>query len=257
MSGSEDPILSPADQAERAVAYSPSSCVADIQPYLDRYMSESSRVRSVVRFETHRYGAGPRAELDVFGAGKARVHVFIHGGYWQQLSKDDASFPAEPFTQAGITYIAVGYDLCPQVSLFEIEAEILEALRWVKSEFSDAFITVSGSSAGAHLAAFAARTVPVDRLVLLSGIYDLRPLVETYVNDVVGLSLSEAEELSPLLWSPPQVPAVVVFGENETDAFKRQSTLYADHLGIPPREIAGRNHFDILHDLFDIAEEGP
>ena len=257
MSGSDDPVLFPVDRAEREIAYSPSSCVDDIQPFLDRYASESVRVRNSLPFETHRYGAGPRAELDVFPAGKARVHVFIHGGYWQQLSKDDSSFPAERFTHSGITYVAVGYDLCPQVSLFEIEAEILAALRWVKSEFLNAFITVSGSSAGAHLAAFAARTVPVDRLVLLSGIYDLRPLVETYVNEVVGLSLSEAEELSPLLWSPPQVPAVVAYGENETDAFKLQSTLYAHHLGVTPTEAAGRNHFDLVHDLFDIAEVSP
>jgi len=254
VSGSEDPILYPAGQAERNVAYSPSSCVADIQPYLDRYASESARVRSEARFETHRYASEPRAELDVFPAGDQQVHVFIHGGYWQQLSKDDASFPAEHFTTRGITYVAVGYDLCPQVSLFEIEAEILAALRWVRSEFGDASLTVSGSSAGAHMAAFAARTVSVDRLVLLSGIYDLRPLVDTYVNDAVGLSLPEAEELSPLLWSPPQVPAVVVWGENETEAFKRQSILYAQHLGVTPREIAGRNHFDIVHDLFQISE---
>jgi arylformamidase len=140
------------------------------------------------------------------------------------------------------------------VSLFEIEAEIVAALRWVQAEYPDARVTLSGSSAGAHLAAFAARTVPVERLVLLSGIYDLRPLVETYVNDAVGLAPSEAAELSPLLWSPPQVSAAVVWGENETEAFKRQSTLYAAHLGVAPREIPGRNHFDIVHDLFDISE---
>ncbi|MBT8240717.1 MAG: alpha/beta hydrolase fold domain-containing protein [Acidimicrobiia bacterium] len=247
-------MLSPMDRAEREIAYSPSSCVADIEPFLDRYAAESSRVRDTISFQTHHYGSGPRAELDVFPAGPDRVHAFIHGGYWQQLSKDDSSFPAEPFTQAGITYVAVGYDLCPQVSLFEIEAEIVAALQWVQTEFPGASVTLSGSSAGAHLAAFAARTVPVDRLVLLSGIYDLRPLVETYVNDEVGLTHAEAEELSPLLWSPPQVPAEVVWGENETNAFKRQSSLYAEHLGVTPHEIAGRNHFDLVHDLYGISE---
>jgi arylformamidase len=249
----EDPVLYPSDPKERDSAYSPSSCVDNIQPFLDRYATESSRVRNAVRFETCKYGSGPRAELDVFGAGDKAVHAFIHGGYWQQLSKSDASFPAEPFTKAGITYVAVGYDLCPHVSLFEIEAEVVAALRWVRSEFPHARVTVSGSSAGAHLAAFAARSVRVDRLILLSGIYDLRPLVDTYVNDQVGLSPSDAEELSPLLWSPPAVPATVVWGEHETAAFKRQSTLYAEHIGVQPHEVADRNHFDIVHDLFDIS----
>ncbi|NNE96373.1 MAG: alpha/beta hydrolase [Acidimicrobiales bacterium] len=233
--------------------YSPSSKVDDIEPFLERYAAESARVRETVAFKTHRYGPGPRAELDLFRAEDRCVHAFIHGGYWQQLSKGDASFPAEGFVAAGITYAAVGYDLCPEVTLRDIVGQVGAAISYLRSEYPDADLTVSGSSAGAHLAATASRSELVDRLVLLSGIYDLRPLVPTYVNDLVGLDDTAAAELSPLLLPPPGIPTRVVWGENETEAFKRQSTLYAVHVDASTVQIPGRNHFDIVHDLPAIA----
>lgn len=251
---SEFSVLFPADREDRDRAYSPSSCVPDIEPFLVAYADESARVREQVSLETVRYGSGPRAELDVFRAGTERVHCFIHGGYWQQLSKASASFPAEHFVAAGITYVAIGYDLCPDVGLDEIVDQTRTSVARVRAEFPDAELTVSGSSAGAHLAAMVAVTEVVDRIVLLSGIYDLRPLVETYVNDVVGLSERDAVALSPLLGDLPSVSATIVWGENETEAFKEQSRLFAAALGVAPQEIAGRNHFDIVHDLFAISE---
>jgi len=254
VSDSEDQVLWPSNREDLARAYSPSSCVADIQPFLDRYAAESQRVRDSLSFQTHRYGTGPRAELDIFDAGEQQVHAFVHGGYWQQLSKADASFPAEDFVARGVTYIAVGYDLCPQVRLRDVVNAVRAALRWIVSRFPHASITLSGSSAGAHLAACVAEPGEIDRLVLLSGIYDLRPLVETYVNDLVGLDAAEAANLSPLLSPPPGVRTRVVWGENETDAFKLQSRRYAAHVGGTTHEVAARNHFDIVHDLFDISE---
>jgi arylformamidase len=138
--------------------------------------------------------------------------------------------------------------------LRDIVDAVRAALRWIVGRFPNASITLSGSSAGAHLAACAADPDQIDRLVLLSGIYDLRPLVETYVNDLVGLDLTEAAHLSPLFCPAPGVRTSVVWGENETDAFKLQSLRYTAHVGGAGREIAARNHFDIVHDLFALSE---
>jgi arylformamidase len=124
---------------------------------------------------------------------------------------------------------------------------------------------VAGSSAGAHLAAmllvsgWQLETGLSDRAIsgaiLLSGIYDLEPLLPTYVNAPLRLSLADAEKLSPMALLPglPK-PTIVAWGENETGEFKRQSQSYASRLraaGFPVTalEAVGRNHFDIVFDL--------
>lgn len=255
MRGSDDAVLFPPDRTERELAYSPSSCVANIEPFLEAYVVESERVRLERPPLTIRYGPGERAELDVFASGSEQVHCFVHGGYWQQLSKSSASFPAEHFVDAGVTYVAIGYDLCPALSLAEIVGQVRAAVRWVSTEFPDAALTVSGSSAGAHLAAMAGLTEDVDRLILLSGVFDLRPLVGTDINELIGLHANDAAQLSPLLLDPPTAQVKVVWGSNETEAFKRQSQLYATHLAVTGIEVPERNHFDLVHDLFSFSPE--
>jgi hypothetical protein len=42
------------------------------------------------------------------------VFVYIHGGYWQMLSKDISAYHVIPLWQAGIRSIVVGYDLTPK-----------------------------------------------------------------------------------------------------------------------------------------------
>ncbi|MCY1308898.1 hypothetical protein D9M70_589410 [compost metagenome] len=96
---------------------------------------------------------------------------------------------------------------------------------------------------------------PFHGAVLISGIYDLRPLVSTYINEPLGLDIETAESLSPLLLAPvAHVPAFICYGENETHAFKMQSQGYLAHLSgaggkAHIHEVEGRDHFDILFDL--------
>jgi arylformamidase len=264
-------VLFPDDLAERERAYSPSSCLDDLGPYLAEYHGASERARAAIAHQTYRYGSGEGAELDVFPSPDndkitdRRVHLFFHGGYWQELDKSDASFPAPGFHARGITYVAAGYGLAPGNSLRQIVAEARAAAGWVRSNLCEADgsaqLVVSGSSAGAHLAAWVALTEDVDAAVLLSGVFDLRPLVGTYINEALDLDERSAAELSPLLRverGELAVPTTIVWGENETDAFKLQSRLYGHELvsaGHPVvlEEIAGRNHFDLVHDLASLS----
>lgn len=43
----------------------------------------------------------------------APIFVFVHGGYWQEFSKDLAGFSVPLFVENKIKVITVGYDLCP------------------------------------------------------------------------------------------------------------------------------------------------
>lgn len=56
--------------------------------------------------------------------------MFIHGGYWQELSRETSRYPALPLHQSRIKTIVVGYDLCPAVTLPEIVDQILNAARF-------------------------------------------------------------------------------------------------------------------------------
>jgi len=92
---------------------------------------------------------------------------------------------------------------------------------------------------------------PLKGLALLSGIYDLRPLVGTYINDALGLDENAAKALSPIQHDLSAFPpTLVAWGEDETDEFKRQSRAFAQPLSKACTvEIEGRNHFDIVEDL--------
>jgi arylformamidase len=90
-------------------------------------------------------------------------------------------------------------------------------------------------------------------------VYDLRPLVNTYINDPLNLTIDSATDLSPGLYTNQGFPpCIIAYGSNETQEFKRQSQEYHQQLlsdGVNSEcfEVAGRNHFDIV---FDLAIEG-
>jgi arylformamidase len=218
------------------------------------------------------YGANADEYVVLTGAvsASAPVHVFIHGGYWQQLSWRDAFFSAGGFSKAGVTYGAINYSLTPKLPLPAIVEQCQRAIACIAILSLDAGgsgrLSLSGSSAGAHLAAMLAMTRwtdfslshdPIAAFVLVSGIYDLEPLVETPINAALQLSRAEARRLSPLRLAPLACrPTIVCWGEHDTDAFKWQGEAFAHHLsltggGVECFQVSGRNHFDIVFDLSD------
>src|ERR1051326_5711906 len=98
------------DRAARERAYRPSSCVPDLGPYLRRY-ERSARARDQLDWLALRYGperpevlhffrsspppAPPRPAAQRSAAQRpgaqpqprSSLQVFIHGGYWQELSE--------------------------------------------------------------------------------------------------------------------------------------------------------------------------
>jgi arylformamidase len=266
----------PLDQPTREREYSPSSAVGgDCTPFLDRYRVESDRAHRTLAVQRNlRYGAAPRAAIDYFPAaalassrGPARrpgLLVYIHGGYWQALSKDDSAFLAPAWHDAGFAHAVVGYTLAPEARLPDIVAECRAALAWLRARadalgFDGGNIVVAGSSAGGYLAAACAATSdpstsPLRGIVPVSGIYDVVPLIGTSINDALGLDPPTAAALDLLSGPRRFCPAVVAWGEIETSEFKRQSRAFAARLaaGSMPctaLEVSGRNHFDVILDL--------
>ena len=255
------------DPSTREREYSPSSLIGgNYAPFLERYQIESAKAhRTLPVMRDVRYGAAPRALLDFFPApaGSARpgLLVYIHGGYWQELSKEQSAFLAPAWHRAGVAHAVVGYTLAPAGRLPDIVNECAEAVCWLQAAadvlgFDADNIVVAGSSAGGYLAAACANRLErrLRGIVPVSGIYDVAPLIGTSINDALGLDAPTAAALDLMSAERRFCPAVVAYGEIETSEFKRQSRAFAARLataGIPSTclEIPGRNHFDVVFEL--------
>ena len=243
--------------------YSPSSRVGgDAGPFVASYEARSAVARRTLGARVIRLEGG---SLAVSAGEGAPVLVFIHGGYWQALSAEASLYLAPAALALGWSYAAVEYTLAPAADLATMVRQCSSALTAVEASLGDGPMVVAGHSAGAHLAAMTTLAeispVAVARTVLVSGVFDLRPIVHTTVNDPLGLDRAAAEAISPMLLPVSAHHEVTVaWGDNETDAFKAQGSSYAARLRHAGLEVAafecsGRHHFDIVDDLVDPATE--
>jgi arylformamidase len=225
------------------------------------------------------YGPHPRQTLDIFVpdglsnnlAGPPPLHVFLHGGYWQAMSKESSGFVAEGLVQAGVAVAVVNYRLSPEVSIKDIIEDVRNALAWLyvngtSHGVDGTKIQVSGHSAGGHLVAMLWATdwslhpagIPSGILhsgIAISGLFELEPLVTTRVNNALGLDVSGARTLSPARVEPRSyAPLLLAVGEAESKEYHRQSELMYEAwgaAGVPVRlaVLDGHNHFSILDEL--------
>ncbi|MBM3516417.1 MAG: alpha/beta hydrolase [Alphaproteobacteria bacterium] len=222
---------------------------------------------------------GPaRAEtLDVFPAAQplAPIHVFVHGGYWYSLDKDDFSFVAEGFVPNGVMSVVLNYGLAPAHSMDEIVRQNRTAIAWLyrnaaKYGGDPTRIYVCGQSAGGHLVAMLAVTdwpafapdLPGDLITgacATSGVFDLEPIRLCYLNDFLRMDAAEAARNSPVhLPAPVALPLLLVVGEHESAEFHRQSQAMAARwraLGHPVAliERVDEHHYAICDALRDRA----
>ncbi|MFJ3056333.1 alpha/beta hydrolase [Herbaspirillum sp. NPDC087042] len=212
--------------------------VTDFQDYFDRFDHAGRAAR---RAHPHLadlpYGEDVLQSLDFFpGANNGRpLLVFIHGGYWRSLDKHQFSHLALPYLEQDINVALLNYRLAPQVRMGDIAADCGRALRMLHAKagalrFDANAIWLMGHSAGAHLATLIAalRAAPVRGICGLSGIYDLEPIRQSYLNEALHLSPSDALQASPLqLAMPDGVRALLCAGGQESEEFLRQRDTYA------------------------------
>ncbi len=251
--------------------YSPSSAIGgQYQPFIQAYIDSSRQAQARVKYiKNVRYGDAQRALIDYFPAPKSTNNkapgllVFIHGGYWQELSKNESAFLAPAWHAAGFAHAVVGYTLAPEAKLADIVAQCRAAIHFLRNDSAQfghdpQRIVVAGSSAGGYLAAACAAdaSLGLAGIVPISGIFDLRPLLSTSINLALSMTEDEAADLSNIPQTVTRTPSVIAWGEIETQAFKQQSQTFASHLRSSGQhcqtlEIPQRNHFDVVHELGD------
>ncbi|KAL8559791.1 hypothetical protein ACOMHN_030127 [Nucella lapillus] len=255
-----------------------------IQAHIQTVTDKTREAQWVLDVETDiAYGSSERQKLDVYtqknSAGKkgSPFFVFIHGGYWQnkEIGHEISGYMAQPLTAAGATVISIGYELCPDVSMDEIIAEVRHAIYFIfklAKERHSSGIYLCGHSAGAHLSAMmlmasfqdddAFDSELIKGAVLVSGVYDLRPLVKTYVNGALKLTeedawnMSPAQFLSDISEHSKHRKILIAVGEYDSPEYRRQSGEMEKSLrdkGVSVRylDIGDADHFSVMERLAD------
>ena len=254
-------------KAERDAAYNNSDAVKN-SPALNEARIEASAEfrRAHPGHLDIPYGPRERNTWDLFPAKDANApcFVFIHGGYWQRNSKDQfASLIAGPHAR-GWSAALPGYTLAPDASLTEIVAEINAALDWLGANGGKhgiaGKVVLSGWSAGGHLTAQCLGHPRVSAGLAVSGVFELGPIRDTYLNDKMQFTEDELVQLSPLRLPMIRKPLAIAYGTAELpplvdDSRKLHSRRAAEHLPGALIPVAGADHFTITHELRDADGE--
>ena len=264
------PVFRGYDQAALDRAYDQHVWAANADAVVARYGTASATVRSRLdRRADIAYGATPAEMLDVFPARQsaAPVQVFIHGGAWRLLSKDESCFAAETFVQAGACFVALNFANIPAVRLPDMVDQVRRGIAWVYRNIANfggdpARLFISGHSSGGHLAAMALVTdwsehgLPADVIkggLCASGMYDLAPVMLSARRHYLGLSAAEIATLSPIRHLDRiACPVIVARGGPESPEFIRHADDFAAALG--PRldrmiVCQDHNHFEVVETL--------
>ena len=239
-----------ASQAERDLAYNNNTAVAEAAELIAERNAASALMPPPLGAQP--YGPSEREQWDVWpGEPGAPMLVFIHGGYWQRNRRQDFWCMAQGALAMGWGFGLCGYSLAPEATLTQIVAQIDTALDALPASGP---VVLSGWSAGGHLTALGAAHPRVQAAVAISGIFELGPIRDTYLNEKLALSDAELAALSPQRLPVVMKPMAVAYGSAELPELCRQSRhfhgLRAEaHAPGPLIPVAGANHFTILDQL--------
>jgi arylformamidase len=251
-------------RAERDAAYNNSAAVRNSAELNAAREAESAAFRAAHPGHLDlRYGPRERNTWDLFPATDpgAPCIVFIHGGYWQRNSKDQfANLIAGPFAH-GWAAALPGYTLAPDASMSEIVAEIDAALDWLATNGPahgiGGKVVLSGWSAGGHLTAMCLGHRRVSAGLAISGLHELGPIRDTYLNEKLRLTDGEIVALSPLRLPGAAKRLAITYGTAElpplvADSRNLHDKRSAAHLPGALIPVPGADHFTIVHELRDV-----
>jgi arylformamidase len=264
------------DQAALDRQYNSRGTVPDYTVYVRRYAELTRTAKATLRcVESLRYGPADDETLDLYPppAPGAPLVVFVHGGDWRALSKNESGFGALAYVPAGAGFAALNFSLVPHVRVEAMAAQVHRALAWLHRNArthgcDPERIHVAGHSSGAQLvgqllvADWRVLGVPDDIVksaTFMSGLGDLEPVRLSFRNAALGFDDATVQRMSLLRCTPTvRCPLAVAFGAREMEEYRRQGREVADFWrrhGNPVEvfELAGRNHYDAVLEWADPA----
>ncbi|XP_076001463.1 kynurenine formamidase [Genypterus blacodes] len=221
------------------------------------------------------YGEGDGEKLDVYIPSTTSLDVplviCIHGGYWQFLSKEEFGFMAVPLIHKGVVLVAVDYDIAPKGNMDLMVSQVRKSVVSVIQQYSHiSGLYLCGHSAGAHLAAMILSTdwsqynvtPQIKGAFLVSGIYDILPILSTTVNEPLKMTEEVAVRNSPsnlvpqLKISSSSCHIVVAVAQHDSPEFRKQSEQYckaleAAGLNVTMEDVPNTDHFDVIEKMID------
>lgn len=249
-------------------AYANGAYIEGAETYPPRWAAAAAAMREKLggrALLAQPYGDSERQEFDLFlpaDTPKGTV-IFIHGGYWRLFDRSYFSHLAAGPLARGWAVAMPSYDLCPSVRICQITHQIATAVQ-VIAEQTDGPISITGHSAGGHLAArmLDKALIPdavagrVSHVLPISPLSDLRPLRRTVMNADFHMLEAEAIAESPLLMHNRfDIPVTVWVGANERPAFLDQARWLANAWGAGHVIAPDRHHFDVIDPLGDPKSE--
>ncbi|GMR39880.1 hypothetical protein PMAYCL1PPCAC_10075, partial [Pristionchus mayeri] len=243
----DDPSFTEAD-----CLYSPSHWTMDektpkqvIDRFIAALIAAEGRLKAITPsvMQTHRLGVDEREAFDIYGPTSAdSVLIWIHGGYWQEGSRENVAPLLEPLLVGGTTVVSLGYKLASHNRpLSALVYDVAAAIEKVLSLLPDAGrVVVGGHSAGAHLAYKACavlKSARITGLALVAGIFELTELPDTVIGTPIGLTDADAEESSCQLdeYTEGEIEALILVGECDSPRFRSQAAEL--HEGLRSRKI--------------------
>ena len=206
------------------------------------------------------YGAHLRERVDLFRPRReARgLVVFVHGGYWRAFDRTDFSHLAAGALGRGWAVAVPGYVLCPEGSVPAITRQVARAVEHAATLIRGPIRLVGHSAGGQVVARLVAEHSPlvpgiarrIARVVSVSGVHDLVPLLATSFNHDLRLGEAIARAESPArLGRETEAPVTAWVGGDERPEFLRQAALLRERWGARLVVEPGRHHFDVVDAL--------
>jgi acetyl esterase/lipase len=233
---------------------------------LDGALSWGSPSRLAVRGEA--YGADARQKLNIWvpekQEGAAPVIVFFYGGSWKSGERDLYDFAGRALAEQGFVVVIPDYRLVPQVRFPAFVEDGAAAVAWAEKNVArfggdPARITLSGHSAGAHIAAMltldqqwllraGASDGVVKHFIGLAGPYDFYPFTSDSAREAFA-GVTYPETTQPISFARVDAPPMLLLhGSTDTTVKPRNSLALEKAMpGIAKAVILpGLDHSDII-----------